>query len=198
MGLRFQITMSKPLKEYLCLAHGPFESRSTKPSCPHGCTTVERRFFTTPMIATNGPMVRQLDQLKNEVASRYGLRDLKTPDPGQTMAQKLGLTGSTGKPTSPQEALALMAAGKFNAPAFLPLNTKLTANDRGINVPDMASPVPHMHAEALAAGARDAKIVDPEAARQAKFRDTLYLVHPKSRQDSEDFGKVMEQTRPVA
>ena len=39
-------------KEWLCMAHGKFES--AKAVCPKGCTTVERRFFTPTSIKTSG------------------------------------------------------------------------------------------------------------------------------------------------
>lgn len=58
------------------------------------------------------------DQMQERVARSYRLSNLKTPDPGQTMAQKLGLVGQQPKPQqqfnppkSAAEMLNLMRQG---------------------------------------------------------------------------------------
>jgi hypothetical protein len=69
--------MPAPLKEYLCAAHGAFESRAKSPRCPYGCNTVERRFYTAPAIRT-GPMMTGLDRLQGRIAAELGLSDLRS------------------------------------------------------------------------------------------------------------------------
>jgi hypothetical protein len=76
-------------KEYLCLAHGKFES--AKAVCPKGCTTVERRFYTPTSIKTT-ERTANIDKTLEMLASDYKLTDInnqngtsavKRPDPKQ-------------------------------------------------------------------------------------------------------------------
>ncbi len=63
------------LKEYICKAHGSFESFDTK--CPYGCsgTMVEREFRTAPNTATT---LSGIDKTLNTLASDFNMTDIKS------------------------------------------------------------------------------------------------------------------------
>lgn len=61
-------------KEYVCLAHGPFECDSDNPLCKFGCDTVERRFFTPPAFGSS--RTKGIDGTLNSLAKSYGLTDM--------------------------------------------------------------------------------------------------------------------------
>ena len=67
------------LREYTCLAHGPFEAYEEK--CPKGCDTVERRFYTPVSI---GNVAKGIDNTLQTLANDYGMTDLKN-DAGSVM-----------------------------------------------------------------------------------------------------------------
>lgn len=159
------------------------------------------------MIGTHGATNEQLDGLQNLVASRYGLSNLKTADPGQSMMNKLGLTGSTSqKPKTVQEALALAAEGKIPANKFgqpatmsMDMGPGVKADSGGVYMPDNVVPIPHHHEAALRAGAQAAKHIDPDAARAAKFASTQIINLPRNAEaaakirenEAAEFAKVM-------
>lgn len=60
-------------KEWMCAAHGPFES--TKPKCPHGCNTVTRVFLTAPSIHTSGRR-QNIDNTLETLAAHHNLTNL--------------------------------------------------------------------------------------------------------------------------
>lgn len=62
------------LKEYVCLAHGGFESDSESPECPEGCNTVERAFFTPPGLAS--ARTKGIDNTLQSLAKSYNLTDI--------------------------------------------------------------------------------------------------------------------------
>lgn len=62
------------LKEWLCLAHGPFESSVESPDCPMGCDTVERAFFTPPGLGSS--RTKNIDSTLESLASSHGLTDI--------------------------------------------------------------------------------------------------------------------------
>lgn len=68
------------LKEYRCLAHGPFEGY--KPECPHGCNTVEREFRTAHAI---GGSAKNIDRNLQALADDFKLTDLRN-DMGSVMS----------------------------------------------------------------------------------------------------------------
>jgi hypothetical protein len=59
-------------KEFRCLAHGAFDSKTGV--CPRGCTTVIREFRTAPGIRQKG--TKQIDKTLEGLASRFGLSDM--------------------------------------------------------------------------------------------------------------------------
>lgn len=65
------------IKEYLCRAHGQFESSAPSPKCPVGCNSVERVFMTAPGVVTSG-RTKNIDNTLTELASHFGLGDLST------------------------------------------------------------------------------------------------------------------------
>lgn len=62
------------LKEYRCLAHGAFESSSETPTCPAGCTTVEREFRTPPGFRSE--RTASIDATVQTLAKRHGMTDI--------------------------------------------------------------------------------------------------------------------------
>jgi hypothetical protein len=60
------------LKEYRCLAHGPFDG--TEAVCPHGCETVVREFRTAP--GTRSHKTKFSDKALERLATRFGLTDM--------------------------------------------------------------------------------------------------------------------------
>lgn len=62
------------VKEYVCLAHGGFESDQENPECPHGCDTVERAFFTPP--ALGSARTKNIDNTLQSLAKSHNLTDL--------------------------------------------------------------------------------------------------------------------------
>lgn len=61
-------------KEYLCLAHGGFESADDQPLCPMGCDTVERAFFTPP--AFGSARTKNIDATLQGLAKSHNLTDI--------------------------------------------------------------------------------------------------------------------------
>lgn len=59
------------LKEYDCLAHGPFEAYT--PVCPHGCDTVERAFRSAFSI---GGQSKNIDRTLDTLAADYKLTNM--------------------------------------------------------------------------------------------------------------------------
>jgi hypothetical protein len=60
------------LKEFRCLAHGPFDG--TEAVCPHGCETVLREFRTAP--GTRSHKTKFSDKALERLANRFGLTDM--------------------------------------------------------------------------------------------------------------------------
>lgn len=79
--------MASPLKEYVCAAHGDFESRTGK--CPHGCSKrfVRQEFRTAPATRTGGGKI--VDREMNHLANDYRLTDIRTSDDGLSVMQNL-------------------------------------------------------------------------------------------------------------
>lgn len=65
------------MKEYLCRAHGPFESSDQNPRCRVGCNAVERVFLTAPSVRTS-PKMKNIDNTLDSLAQQFGLGDLST------------------------------------------------------------------------------------------------------------------------
>ena len=196
--------MPAPNKEYRCLAHGVFESRSrTQPKCPHGCSSVERIFLTPPMIATNRAQTQQQDGLQQMLASRYGLSNLKSAEPGQSMIQAMAPPGSSQpfeKPKSVEESMGLLQRGINPGTHFVPLNDKIVARDGKIYADDLKAGVPHHEPRALAEAAKNAVIPD-DAAHEQGARLALQkrvVVNRPNPHDKDDFSKAMGLERPGA
>jgi|HubBroStandDraft_2_1064218.scaffolds.fasta_scaffold195003_2 hypothetical protein len=64
------------LKEFRCLAHGPFDSKEAV--CPHGCSVVVREFRTAP--AGRSAKTKTSDAALERLASRFGLSDMSNRD----------------------------------------------------------------------------------------------------------------------
>lgn len=81
------------LKEFACKAHGPFEEiveQDVVPGCPHGCSSrfVVREFRTAP--AARNVVTGKMDALQRDIASDFGLRDIKVDKQGgQSVMQNL-------------------------------------------------------------------------------------------------------------
>lgn len=85
------------IKEYSCLAHGPFEA--AEPICPHGCTTaVKRQFFTAP--GTRSAKTKASDVALERLARRFGLSDISNRK-GSVMESRRGFGKIGGMDFSP-------------------------------------------------------------------------------------------------
>jgi hypothetical protein len=117
-------------KEWMCMAHGPFES--AKPQCPKGCTTVERRFFTPTSIKTSD-RTKNIDRTLETLAKDFGLSNMnnqngtsaaKRPNPTQVnqmeamneaIKQRFGVNMGGGWGGMPEKGGAPVAAQSLNA-----------------------------------------------------------------------------------
>lgn len=66
--------MAKPIHDYICAAHGKFESRTGK--CPHGCSEkmVQKVFLKAPGMVTG--RTRGIDATLQGLADEHGLTDM--------------------------------------------------------------------------------------------------------------------------
>ncbi len=72
------------IKEFLCPAHGRFDSATAK--CPHGCDlVVDRVFHTAP--ALKSAKTKATDTLLRGIAADYGFTDMSTRN-GSVMASQ--------------------------------------------------------------------------------------------------------------
>lgn len=62
------------VKEFICMAHGAFESSEESPSCPRGCTTVRRAFLTAPGVASD--RTKNIDRTLDSLAKSHGMTDI--------------------------------------------------------------------------------------------------------------------------
>ena len=200
--------MPSPIKEYRCLAHGPFESRSKAPKCPHGCTTVEWSPRTPPMVATRRGFTQQQDALQMAIAQRYGLTDLKSADPGESMRQamtpppKTDWSGSSPmpKPQNLQEVLGqaaeLRARGLTPPTMFVAAPGKIGLKD-GAPFIDEAAASGATVSHYSDVGSKAAPPIDnlvqrgQELGRQ-RFQNTLIVNRVNPEQEREDFDKALE------
>lgn len=65
------------LKEFLCKAHGVFETSDASPTCPRGCNSIERIFLQPPSVRTSG-RTKNIDHTLESLAADFGLTDLST------------------------------------------------------------------------------------------------------------------------
>jgi len=84
-------------REFICLGHGPFESKRLKPKCPHGCSGkfVRQEFRTAPAI---GGVAKHVDRELNHLASDYKLTDIRNGADGESVMTTL----RKGKNWAPQ------------------------------------------------------------------------------------------------
>jgi hypothetical protein len=85
--------MSRIVKEWVCLAHGPFENATGK--CKHGCS---KRFvtqeFRTPIAIRHGSTT-QADGTARSLAQSYNMTDIPTTRDGESVMQALRRTRDT-------------------------------------------------------------------------------------------------------
>lgn len=62
------------VKEWLCKAHGSFESDIEPPLCPYGCDTVERVFLTPPGLFS--ARTSNIDSTLESLARSHGMTDI--------------------------------------------------------------------------------------------------------------------------
>ncbi len=92
------------VREFVCMAHGPFESSEENPACPSGCDTVERIFLTPPSIGS--ARTRNTDATLNRLAEQYHLTDMNNRD-GKAVS------GPTAKFLRQQEEYGRMMHERF-------------------------------------------------------------------------------------
>lgn len=73
------------IKEWRCLAHGPFEN--AKGVCEHGCTTVIREFRTAPGLKS--VKTKRSDNALERMAARYGLTDMSASKTGSVAGDRI-------------------------------------------------------------------------------------------------------------
>lgn len=187
--------MPSPVKEWRCLAHGPFESRVKK--CPHGCTTVEWSPRTPPLIGTHGAKNAQQDRLQAVLARQYGNGNLKTAQPGQSMNQAMNpSTGSRPNfepPKSTEDVIALLQKGINPGTTFVPSGGKIGSN-RGTPYVDEGGQklaIPHHNPAVLEAAAKAAPQINPAQAALNRLRSSL-IVNKPNENDARDLAKMVE------
>lgn len=80
------------LKEYICMAHGPFEGY--EPQCPHGCSgTMVEREFRTPF--SYPQKMNGIDRTLNNLASDFNMTDMRHNSNGT-------VAGGQANPYAPQ------------------------------------------------------------------------------------------------
>lgn len=75
-------------REFVCAAHGPFESKRTRPKCPRGCSArfVTQEFRTAPAI---GGVAKHVDRELNNLAKDYRLTDIRNTADGDSVMTTL-------------------------------------------------------------------------------------------------------------
>lgn len=61
-------------KEWMCRAHGAFESQDDPPLCPHGCDTVDRAFLTP--VGLRSARTTNIDSTFESLARTHGMTDI--------------------------------------------------------------------------------------------------------------------------
>lgn len=111
--------MPSPMKEFMCAAHGPFESRAKDPKCPAGCNTVYWSPRTAPSIRTNN-VTKRMDAMQVQLASEFGLSDMRSQYEGESvMGQRRPDQRPQTGPTNPQELMQRVAMGERIGGAWL-------------------------------------------------------------------------------
>ena len=64
-------------RDWLCKAHGVFESSESAPACPRGCNAVDPIFLRAPAVRTSG-RTKHIDHTLESLAADFGLTDLST------------------------------------------------------------------------------------------------------------------------
>lgn len=77
------------IKEYRCLAHGPFDSADGV--CPSGCTTVVREFRTAP--GGRSARTKGIDKTLEGMAARFGLTDMSNSGGESVGANRVAARG---------------------------------------------------------------------------------------------------------
>lgn len=104
--------MAGILREFRCSVHGDFESRSKKPRCPYGCSTVMWCPKTPPSIRTN-TVTKQMDALQYQIAAEQGLSDMRVRYEGESVAgNRIQTPAPAPAFSNPQEYMAAVAQGK--------------------------------------------------------------------------------------
>lgn len=63
------------LRDWICVAHGDvFESSEDEPTCPHGCSTVEKVFIQPPGLGS--ARTKNIDKTLDSLARSHNLTDL--------------------------------------------------------------------------------------------------------------------------
>ena len=66
-----------PLRDWICSAHGVFESSDAAPKCKFGCNTIQPIFLRAPAVRTNG-RTSNIDRTLQTLAADFGLSDMST------------------------------------------------------------------------------------------------------------------------
>ena len=82
------------IKEFICKAHGSFES--FEPHCPHGCkgSSVERQFLTAPGYPQK---MNGIDRTLDQLAKDHGLTDMKHNSLGSIKGNMHGMDQGINK-----------------------------------------------------------------------------------------------------
>lgn len=129
------------IKEYVCKAHGPFESR--KPKCPYGCsgTMVEREFRTAPAMMG---MSRVVDKALQGTADSFGLTDMRHNSNGSVLggnqsqnplAPRWGGNMSVG--ALAQQGYQTGNALEVTRPSLKPVESMIPANIRAASAKEL-------------------------------------------------------------
>ena len=118
------------LREWRCLAHGPFESFDAM--CPHGCPEafVQQEIRTAPAARRPGTM-RFIDNQLKGIANDYGVTDLRTDPKANLSALDMQRRRQEHKPhwvEIPHAAPGFSQTGEA-APVFKPESMGFTPSE---------------------------------------------------------------------
>ncbi len=75
------------LKEFKCLAHGPFETRDSPARCPHGCKSIVRIFTQAPGFKSD--TTKRRDNMTRWQANQMGVTDMSNAQGRSVLENKL-------------------------------------------------------------------------------------------------------------
>lgn len=95
-------------KEYMCKAHGLFETNVEPARCPYGCKTIVRYFSQAPNVGSGA--ARRIDAVAKAQARHMGVTDMSQAH-GRSMAANAKLKGWSDKVGMPDMSARTIDVG---------------------------------------------------------------------------------------